>query len=180
MQYVFLALVLTVLTISVVRMQLGRRDSVPLRREAEGQEITFRLRLDNVRVFEKSGAADARGGMALIVRTDTFEVTATTQLFRSIFGMEYYFRARDTTIEMGELPPLSLFGGKKAWILVRGQRGSRTTGLAIASKNYMYDAWVALVGAGAVPIGPPPPMPPSGRPASASADPGASEWLSYS
>jgi hypothetical protein len=178
MQWVFLALVLTGITVVVVRTQLERRDNVPLRQEAERQEITFRLRLDRVRVFEKWGAADAKGsGMALIVRTDTFEVTATTPLFRSVFGMEYHFRARDTTIEMGELPKLALFDGKKTWILIRGQPGGGITGLAIASKDYQYDAWVALVRAGAVPIGPPPAIPPSGRSASGSANPGSSDWL---
>jgi hypothetical protein len=178
MQYVFLALVLTVITVAVVRTQLERRDNVPLSREAQGQEITFRLRLDNVRVFEKSGASDVKNvGMVLVVRADTFEVSATTPLFRSIFGLDYCFRARDTTIEMGELPPVALFGQKMAWILVRGQRAGPTTALALASKDYMYDAWVALVRAGAVPIGPPPPIPSSGQSANGSADPGGSNWL---
>jgi hypothetical protein len=103
--------------------------------------------------------------MALIVRTDTFEVTATTQLFQIIFGMEYYFRARDTTIEVGELPSFS-FVGKKNWIIVRSQQGDRRTELAIASKNYLYDAWVALNRAGAVPLGPPPAIPSLDPPAS--------------
>jgi hypothetical protein len=99
--------------------------------------------------------------MALIVRTDTFEVSAITASFRAFFGMDYYFRAHDTTIEMGELPLIS-FIRKKNFIIVRGQQGNRRTELAINSENYLYDAWVALalVRAGAVPIGPPPPITP--------------------
>jgi hypothetical protein len=97
--------------------------------------------------------------MALIVRTDTFEVSAITASFRAFFGMDYHFRARDTTIELAELPLIS-FIRKKNFILVRGQQGNRKTELAINSENYLYDAWVALVRAGAVPIGPPPPITP--------------------
>ncbi len=165
MQYVFLGLVLTVLTVAVVGTQLRRRKNVPLRQQVEGQEITFRLRLDNVRELGKSGSTDVKGGMALIVRTDTFEVTAITPLFQIIFGMEYYFRARDATIEVGVLPSFS-FVRKKNWIIVRSQQGGRRTELAIASKNYLYDAWVALARAGAVPLGAPPAIPSLGPPAS--------------
>jgi hypothetical protein len=158
MQYALLGLVVVIFVGAGVRTWRDHRATVPLSRETEGQEITFQLRLDHVKVWG-SGWATANGAMALIVRTDTFEVSAITASFRAFFGMDYHFRARDTTIELAELPLIS-FIRKKNFIIVRGQQGNRKTELAINSENYLYDAWVALVRAGAVPIGPPPPITP--------------------
>lgn len=154
MQYVLLGLVVAVFAVAAVRTWLSHRGTVPLRRETEGQEITFQLRLDHVKV----SGTNVKGAMALIVRTDTFEVSAITVPFRAFFGMDYHFRAAETTIEIGEIPLFS-FIQKRNWIIVRGQQGGKRTELAIASENHLYDAWVALVRVGAVPVGPPPPVP---------------------
>jgi len=175
LQYVFLGVVLSGMAVGAIRTWLIYRRTVPLRLEAMGQEITFRLRLDRVKVYG-SGWTDLKGATALIVRADTFEVSAITVPCRAFFGMEYYFRARDTTIEMGELPLVS-FILKKTWIIVRGLHGNRRIELALNSENYLYDAWVALVRAGAVPVGPPPAIPLSEPPARGGADRSGSGWL---
>jgi hypothetical protein len=93
--------------------------------------------------------------MVLVVRGDTFEVCCTVPLFRVVSAMEYYFRARETTIEVSGVPS---FMRKVDWILIRGQQRGKRTEIAVASQDYLYDAWVALVRAGAVPAGPPPPV----------------------
>jgi hypothetical protein len=77
---------------------------MPLRRETEGQEVAFRLELDHVKKVGRSGSADVRGTMALIVRADTFEVSAVTPLLRISFGLDFWFRARDTTIDLVSSP----------------------------------------------------------------------------
>jgi hypothetical protein len=157
MGYVFFGLVLTLLAVVAVRTWLSYRSTVPLRRETAGQEITFEIRLDHVKVFG-SGWTDVKGAMVLIVRTDTFEVSAVAVPFKAFFGMDYYFRARDTTIELGELPSISYFL-KKTWLIIKGQSGNRKLELAFNSENSVYDVWVALIRAGATPIGSPPPIP---------------------
>jgi hypothetical protein len=103
-----------------------------------------------------SGWTDLKGEMVLIVHDDTFEISAATPLLGTIFGMDYYFRAPDTTIEVSEF---SSFLKKRPWIAVRGKQGTSRTELAITNENHLYDAWAALVRAGAVPIGSPPPIP---------------------
>jgi hypothetical protein len=155
-QYALLGIVVIGFVIIGVRTWRRNHGAVLLRRETGAQEVTFQLRLDHAKAMG-SGWTDLKGEMALIVRTDTFEVSATVPLFRAIFPMDYYFRARDTTIEVGELPA---FIQKMNWIVVRGQQGGMKVEVAFASRNHLYDAWVALVRAGAVPIGPPPPITP--------------------
>lgn len=157
MPYALLGFGIVVVVVGSVRTWLAHRGVVALRRETGGEEITFQLRLDHVKAVGRSGSSSLRGAMTLIVRTDTFEVSAITTPFRAFLGMDYYFRARDTTIEVSEYPS---FVQKMDWIVVRGQQGGMRAELAIASENYLYDAWVALVRAGAVPLGPPPPIMP--------------------
>ena len=153
MQYVFLAVFVALLVVVAVQTRRTHRDTIPLRREAERQDISFQLRLDHVKV----DGANAKGAMALTVRTDTFEVSALTPALRA-FGLDCYFRAAETTIELGEIPLVSYIR-KRTWIIVRSQQGRRKTEVALASDNHLYDAWVALVRAGATPLGPPPPVP---------------------
>jgi hypothetical protein len=152
MQYVLLGLVAGVFAVVLIQDRLGRRRSATLRHEVEQQGISFRMRLDRVKVMG-SGWTDVKGGMALIVRADTFEVTCPTPLLRAIFAMEYYFRAAETTIEVSGSPS---FIREHAWIVVTGQDGGKRTEIAMASEMHLYDAWVALVRAGTVPVGPPP------------------------
>ncbi len=155
MQYVLLGVVVVGLAVAIAQTSLRRRRTAALRGEAKGQVIAFQIRLDRVKVMG-SGWTDLKGEMVLIVRADTFEVSAATPLLGIIFGMDYYFRAPDTTIEVSESPS---FLKKGSWIVVRGKQGTSRTELAITSENHLYDAWAALVRAGAVPIGSPPPIP---------------------
>jgi hypothetical protein len=150
-----LGLVAGAFVVDFIQDWLRRRRTAGLGREVEQQGISFRIRLDRVKVWG-SGWTDLKGGMALIVRTDTFEVSCPTPLFRVIFAMEYHFRAAETTIEVSGSPS---FIRKQAWIVVTGQHGGKRTELAIASEMHLYDAWVALARVGAVPVGPPPPVP---------------------
>jgi hypothetical protein len=155
MQYALLGVVVVGLAVAIAQTSLRHRRTAALRKEAKGQAIAFQIRLDHVRVMG-SGWTDLKGEMVLIVRADAFEVSATTPLLGTIFGMDYYFRAPDTTIEVSESPS---FLKKRLWIVVSGKQGTSRTELAITSENHLYDAWAAFVRAGVVPIGSPPPIP---------------------
>ncbi len=95
--------------------------------------------------------------MELVVRVDAFEVLCPLRLVRVVLGLEYYFKARETTIRVTRAPSGIL---KRDWIVVTGQRLGQEIQLAIAQSTYrggILDAWNALLRAGSVPVGPPPP-----------------------
>jgi hypothetical protein len=92
--------------------------------------------------------------MALYVRGDSFDISSTNLPIRVVMGMEYYFRASETTIETSRDP-----SGNSApnWIVVTGSQRGEKIKLAITHGNegLLHDSWNALVAAGAIPIGPP-------------------------
>jgi len=71
-------------------------------------------------------------------------------------GEEYYFRARETAIQVRREPsrPFEL-----RWIVVTGRTDGKDVRLAISTRNahQLSQVWNALADAGAVPVGPPPP-----------------------
>jgi hypothetical protein len=103
--------------------------------------------------------------MALFVRSDAIEISSIILPIRTVAGMEYYFKANEIFIETSQVPsPFS----KKNWIIITGRHNGKEIRLAITdrTRGNLYGAWNALVGAGAVSIGPPPPPPslPPGHP----------------
>ena len=92
----------------------------------------------------------ARGPLDLAVRGDAFAVSHPFPLARLLFGQEYAYRASDAAIEV--VPGLL-----HDWIEIRGQPGSSAARIWIGRRNLNRQIWDALVGAGAHPIGSPPP-----------------------
>jgi hypothetical protein len=94
--------------------------------------------------------------MALIVRGDAIEISSQAWPIRVIPRMGYYFRARETTIQVRRAPsrPFDL-----KWLVVTGRQGGKEVKLAISADDpyQLCRAWSAMVDAGAVPVGPPPP-----------------------
>jgi hypothetical protein len=140
-------------TVIFGKIWLKSRQEAPLRREVRAQGITFRTRLDNVK--EKKSREWLRamyGEIYLIVRTDAFEISCIISPIRVVLGLQYYFRAGETTIEVSRLPGIP----KREWIVVAGRQLGKEIRLAIAQTRDLRDAWNALVAAGAVPVGLPP------------------------
>jgi hypothetical protein len=133
-----------------VRMHLR---SAPLRREAKAQAVTFRTELRWVKVPVRPwwmyGAEDGVPNIELIVWGDMFQVG---NIFSTTMGIEYCFRAWETTVEVSR-DPLSIYGieGKREWIVVIGTQDGRDFRLEMTKRYFLDDVWNALVRAGAVP-----------------------------
>jgi hypothetical protein len=142
-------------TVIFGKIWLKSRQEAPFRREVRAQGVTFRTRLSIVKTMTKRGWwTGPYGEIYLIVREDAFEISCGISPIRVVLGLEYYFRARETTIEVSRLPGII----KRDWIVVTGQQLGRESQFAIAQRRDLGDAWNALVGAGAVPVGLPPPL----------------------
>lgn len=150
MQYVLVVVVVGAFAVLFGKIWLKRRQEAPLRREARAQDITFRTRLDNVKERTLQDWSTALyGEIYLIVRADAFEISCAISPIRVVLGLEYYFRARETTIEVSWLPGIP----KRDWIIVTSRQLGKEVRLAIAQKRNLRDSWNVLVAAGAVPVG---------------------------
>jgi hypothetical protein len=153
MQYVALAVVVAVVMAILGQIVLRRHRTASLRRDMRTQAITFRTELDWVKIADPPWWAreteDGLRGMELIVRDGMVEVST---LFRAVIGLEYCFRARETTIELSR-NPLRIYGmdTRREWILVKGRQADRDIQLAMTKRHFLHDVWNALVAAGAVP-----------------------------
>jgi hypothetical protein len=108
------------------------------------------MRARTVMTFEASvDVKDQRGPLYLTVRGDLFEVSHPFPLARSLFGQDYCYRAKDTTVEL--LPGLW-----RDWIEIGGQPGTGLSPILIGRRKMTRQIWDALVRAGAHPIGPSP------------------------
>jgi hypothetical protein len=158
MQYVLLAVVLAVFVINLGQVWLRRRREAVLRREIRSQNVTFWTLLPQVKVNEGYGWPrwlSLNSSMALYVRGDSFDISSTILPSRVVMGMEYYFKASETSIETSRAPSRS---DALNWIIVTGSQRGEEIKLAITNGNagQLHDAWNALVAVGAIPIGPPP------------------------
>jgi hypothetical protein len=153
MEFVMVAAVVSMFTIIFGKVWLKRREEAPLRREVRAQGIIFRTRLYNVKEKKSQEWFTAMyREIYLIVRADAFEISCIIPPIRVVLGLEYYFRARETTIEVSRLPGIK----NRDWIVVTGRQRGKEIRLAIAQTRDLRDAWNALVAAGAVPVGLPP------------------------
>ena len=156
MQYVMVAIVVVVLSLVCGQVWLRRRRVAPLRREIRARDITFRAALDRVYVMEPgmSPGSDFEvpisSPVELIIRGDAFEVSHAHPLGR-VMGLEYFFRARETTVELNRPIPRIYGTDTPPRIIVRGWQGGRRIQLTIRQKNDLPDIWNALTAAGAVP-----------------------------
>jgi len=71
--------------------------------------------------------------------------------FGMIPGLNDYFRAHQTTIEVSR-GPLRIYGidGRREWIVVRSIRDDREVQLSLTKRFFLDEVWNALVAAGAV------------------------------
>lgn len=137
-------------------VRMHRRNAV-LRREMKAQPVTFQTELRWVKIPVRPwwmyGAEDGIRNVQLIVRGDMFQVGS---IFSAVMGVEYYFRAWETTVDVSR-DPLGIYGiaadkhGKREWIVVTGTQDGRDFRLAMTKKYFLDDVWNALVRAGAVP-----------------------------
>jgi hypothetical protein len=120
-----------------------RRREEPLRKEMQARAVmavmTFQARVDT----------EDRGWLRLTVRGDLFEVSHPFPPARFLNGLDYCYRAEDTTVEL--VPGLW-----HDWIEVGGQPGTGLSPMRIGRRKMTRQIWDALVRAGAQPIGPPP------------------------
>ncbi len=89
---------------------------------------------------------------------DAIEVSSSVAPLRVVMGLEYYFPAAQTSIELSRSPSLIYRGD---WIVLTGRQAGKDIQVAITTMNdyTLLDAWNALVGAGAIPAGLPPQVP---------------------
>jgi hypothetical protein len=153
MLYVAIAVVVVVQLVILGQVVRMYHRNAPLRREMKAQAATFRTELRWVKIPVRPwwlyGAEDGISNMELIVRGDMFKVG---NVLSALLGMEYYFRAWETTVEVSR-DPLGIYGidGKREWIVVTGTQDGREFQLAMTKKYFLDDVWNALIRAGAVP-----------------------------
>jgi hypothetical protein len=149
---VFVAFVFIILAVafgtSVLPAWTRRRREEPLRRELAARPVTFRSGVD-VRARYFGQLASQRGPLYLNVYGDAFRVAHVLPLTWFLFGQDYCYRARDTTVEM--VP-----GMLHDWIEISGQPAGSAAQIWIGRRKMNRQLWDALVAAGAHPIGSPP------------------------
>jgi hypothetical protein len=159
MQYVLAAAVVAGLSLIYGRFWLRRRRGAPLRREIRARGITFRSHLDRVTVMEPGWlqpdsdfGAPISSPVELIVRGGAFEVSSSLWLGRVVMGLEYCFRACETSVELNRVVP-RIYGMDDTLprIVVRGWQAGRKVQLTIGQKNDPLEIWDALTASGAVP-----------------------------
>ena len=155
MQYVLVTVVVAGLLLMFGRIWLRLRRQAPLRREIRARDITFRAVLDRVYVIEPGTPPGSdfevpiSSPVELIVRGDAFEVSSARPLGR-VMGLEYFFRARETSVELNRPIPRIYGTDTPPRIIVRGWQGGKKIQLTIRQKNDLLDIWNALTEAGAV------------------------------
>jgi hypothetical protein len=164
MQYVLLAFVVVLFSFVYGRIWLRRHRETPLRRELRARNATFRAVLKRVTVitpgWSQQSSGDEmpiKGPMELIVRGgDAFEVSCPIPPLRMFMGLEYYFRASETSVELNRLVP-RIYGPRiygadtPPRIILRGWQAGKKIQLTITQKDDPLEIWNVLTAAGAVP-----------------------------
>jgi hypothetical protein len=157
MQYVLIAIVIVVLVSVIVKVQVHRRRTKVRRTSVEAQKVTYEAPVD-VKVIVNSGAWSRKtlGGMELIVREDSFQVTLFGPALGGILGSEWYFVARETTVEVSDVPSPSV--SSRNWMVITEREADKEVKLAVATKADMSlsELWNALTLVGAQAISLPP------------------------
>jgi hypothetical protein len=159
MQYVLAMVVVAGLSLVYGRIWLERRRDAPLRREIRARDITFRVALEHVTVIRPGllqpggdfGVA-IQGPVDLVIRGDAFEISSAVPLCRVVMGLEYYFRASETSVELNWPIPRIYGIDTKPRLVMRGRHEGKKIQLRIEQKN-LQEIWNAVMAAGAVPGG---------------------------
>lgn len=140
------------------RIWLRRYREAPLRRMTRARDMTFKAIPDKVAVSGSGGLlkwAAVNAPMSLSVRGDAIEISSTVAPLRVVMGLEYYFPAAETSIELSRSP--SPASRRNGIVLTRRQsRKDIQVAITITDDHTLLEAWNAFVTAGAIPAGPPP------------------------
>jgi hypothetical protein len=157
-QYILVAVVVAGFCFIYGRIWLRRRRETPLRREIRAQDITSRAPLNRVSVKEPGWLqpdsdfeVPVSSPVELIVRGDAFEICSARSLGRVVMGLEYLFRASETSVELNRQIPRIYGWDTPPRVVVRGWRAGSKVQLTIRQDNDPLEIWNALTGAGAVP-----------------------------
>jgi hypothetical protein len=146
-------LVLAFAAIAIVAGRRRRREA-PLRREMRGRPAeNFRASVD-AKVSVLGMMLPVNGRLQLIVRGDALEVSHPFPLARVMFGQEYCYLAKETTVE-------DVSGLRHGWIQIDGRPAGTGVRIQIGRRKMDREIWDALIEAGAQPIGPGPSGAPS-------------------
>lgn len=149
-QYVSLLTTAAVIVAAFAGIQLRRAQERLLRRMVRSREVTFRCYVRARKPTILGIELPYRGEMRLIVRGDAIEVSFGFAPLRIALGMEAYFLARDTSIEVRP----GAFG--REWIRLTGQSAGRDNEISVWDEKGLRPAWNALIAAGVTPVGLPP------------------------
>ena len=138
MQYVLVTVVVAGLSPIYGWIWLRRRRETPLRREIRARDVTFRVTLGRVGVREPGWLqpdsdfdVPVSSPVELIARGDAFEISSARSLGRAVMGLEYFFRARETSVELNRPIPRIYGIDTPPRIIVRGwQAGGKSSSLS--------------------------------------------------
>jgi hypothetical protein len=115
------------------------------------RDVTFRVVLDHVSVREPGWLqpdhdfdVPISSPVELIVRGDAFEISSALSLGRVVMGLEYFFRARETSVELNRPVPRIYGWDTPPRIVVRGWQAGRKVQLTIRQNNDPLEIWNAL------------------------------------
>jgi hypothetical protein len=159
MQYVLAAAVVAGFAFIISRTWFTRHREAGLRREIRAKSITFRTSVDYIKVMGPGPLEQGReeivpgftNQLQLIARGDAFEISSAIPLVRAVLGVEYYFRAHETTVELYRVVPRIYGSDSPARIVVRGWQAGKQIQVVIVKKHDLQAAWDALVSAGVAP-----------------------------
>ena len=143
-----LAVLLLALAAFAVVTWARRHAETPRRPVRDEPAVTFQARV-RVKASFLGQMLPLRGSLELTVRGDGFRVAHRFAVDRWLAGQGWSYRAGDVTIEM--VPGLLHY-----WIEITGPTRA-VARIQIGSRDQNRRIWYALVGAGARPIGSPPP-----------------------
>lgn len=128
-----------------------RRREEALRRTIQAQPLTFRSPVKvNAEIFGMMAAMNGR--TYLNVHGNAFEIAGTVPLSRLVFGMDYCYRAQDTSIQV-------IASGPVECIEITGHPAGSAVRTRIRHRSMNRQCWDALVAIGAHPVGQPPGAP---------------------
>ena len=152
MQWIYLALFLAVALGLCGAAIIKRRTDAPLRIEARAHPVLWSLAVTaSVRASRPSGWEIRGRGMVNLNLRGGFIETSRAMPLGSLFGMQWYFRSRDVTMEVVQGGLLQGPG-----IALKGQSAGYDVRMVIWDRNWLPAVWSALVADGVTPIGPPP------------------------
>lgn len=160
MEYIILAAVIAGFAIVLGRMLFVYYRESALRRYARAKDVTFSCVLSRVKIAVPGGWPNwesISSPIILYIRDDSIEISSSWPIFRLAMGLEYLFRAHETSIEVSKEPSIR---SKEDWIIVTGTKLGREFRVAICRKEIfggLYPIWNALIKAGVATTGGPPP-----------------------